>query len=215
MGRSNRFANMNEMYVRMKIACKEQPAILLWHMSGGPNGCRRQPIPRFVEVEGKSIVEHWLYKEDQFKVMRDQIKDLTTQIFNLCGHKGSGSRNQFTESQMRKCQHLKQPHANRQVSRFKLNISKFDGNLEPEEFLDWVLTVEEILEFNGVLDEQQVSLVVRTFRERVSAWWQQPKKTRMRKGKLKINSWEKLLKYMRVAFLLHSYTMGLKSQNWR
>jgi hypothetical protein len=101
------------------------------------------------------------------------------------------------------------------VSRFELNILKFDGDLEPKEFLDWVLVVEEVIEFNGVLDEKRVSLVVRTFRGRGGAWCQQLKKTRMWQGKLKINSGEKLLKHMRVAFLPHSYTMGLKSQNWR
>jgi hypothetical protein len=101
------------------------------------------------------------------------------------------------------------------VSRFEVNILEFDGDLEPKEFLDWVLVVEEVIEFNGVLDEKRVSLVVRTFRGRVGVWWQQLKKTRMWQGKLKINSGEKLLKHMRVAFLPHSYTMGLKSQNWR
>jgi hypothetical protein len=30
--------------------------------------------------------------------------------------------------------------------------------------LDWVLAVEEVFEFNGVLDERRVSLVVHTFR---------------------------------------------------
>jgi hypothetical protein len=44
------------------------------------------------------------------------------------------------------------------VSRFELNILEFNGDLEPEEFLDWVLAVEEVLEFNGVLDERRVSI---------------------------------------------------------
>jgi hypothetical protein len=98
MGRSNRFADMSKVYVHIKTVRKEQSTIRLRHMSGGPNGCRHQPIPRFAKVEGKSIVECCLYKDDQFRAMRDQI-DLTTKISNLCGHKGSGSRNLFTERQ--------------------------------------------------------------------------------------------------------------------
>jgi hypothetical protein len=58
-------------------------------------------------------------------------------------------------------------------------------------------------------------LVVHTFRKRVATWWQQWKKNQVQQGKLKINSWEHLLKKMRVAFLLHNYTMGQQSQNWR
>jgi hypothetical protein len=96
---------------------------------------------------------------------------------------------------------------NRWVSRFEPNIPEFHRKFQPEEFLDWVLTVEEVFEFNGVPDERRVSLVVHTFQEKVAAWWQQLKQNRVRKGKLKINSWEYLLKKMRTAFLPHNYTM--------
>ena len=112
MGRSNHFVDMKEAHVCTETARKEQLAVRLRHMSGGPNNCRCQPIPRFAEAEGKSIIEYWQYKEDQFKAMRDQIEDLTTQISNLCSYKGSGSRNPFTECQMHRCQHLAQAHAN-------------------------------------------------------------------------------------------------------
>jgi hypothetical protein len=77
------------------IARKEQPTICLRHMSGGSDSFCCQPRPQFAEVEG--IVKRWQYKEDQFWDMRDQIEDLTTQLFNLSGHKGSGSRNPCTE----------------------------------------------------------------------------------------------------------------------
>jgi hypothetical protein len=40
------------------------------------------------------------------------------------------------------------------VSRFKLKIPKFKGDQQlPKEYLDWVLAIEEVFEFNGVLDE--------------------------------------------------------------
>jgi hypothetical protein len=66
-----------------EAACKEQVAICLRHMSGGPNGCRRQPRVRYAEAEGKSTAEYWQHVEDRFKAMRDQIKDLITQISNV------------------------------------------------------------------------------------------------------------------------------------
>jgi hypothetical protein len=61
------------------------------------------------------------------------------------------------------------------VSRFQLNIPKFHRKFQPEEFLDWVLAVEEVFKFNGVPNERQVSLVVHTFWGKVAAWWQQLK----------------------------------------
>jgi hypothetical protein len=81
--------------------------------------------------------------------------------------------------------------------------------------LDWVLAGEEVFEFNEVPDEQQVSLVVHTFRGRVAEWWQKLKRNRKRQGKWKINNWKHLLKKMRVAFLPHNYTMERQPQNWR
>jgi hypothetical protein len=66
--------------------------------------------------------------------------------------------------------------------------------------LDWVAAVEEIFDFKGVPKDRQVSLVVTNFQGRVAAWWQQLKQTRVRQGKLKITSWEKLLTKMQPAF---------------
>jgi hypothetical protein len=65
---------------------------------------------------------------------------------------------------------IQQAHANKRVNGFELNISEFQGDLQPKEFLNWVLGIEEVLEFKMVFDERRVSLVVRTFQERVVAW---------------------------------------------
>jgi hypothetical protein len=77
--------------------------------------------------------------------------------------------------------------------------------MQPEEFLDWVTAVEEILEFKEVPNDKRVPLVATKFRGRAAAWWQQLKQTRAREGKAKITSWTRLLKKMRPAFLPHNY----------
>jgi hypothetical protein len=243
MGRGNRLADMNEVYVHMKTARKKQPMIRLRHMEekfggltvpkkghartqhkvptnqladmDGPNVHRRQPRPRYAGTKDKLIAETRRHMEEQFMVLGDQIKALTTQFSNMGGHNGDGSEDPSTERRMHKRQHHAQAHANQWGNGFKLNISEFQGDLQPEEFMDWVLAVEEVFEFNGVLDERRVSLVVHTLRGRVAAWWQQLKQSRVWQGQLKINSWKKLLKKMRVAFLPRKYTMGQQSQNWR
>jgi hypothetical protein len=109
-----------------------------------------------------------------------------------------------------------QAHANWWESGFKLDILEFLGGLQPEEFLDWVAIVEEILNFKGVPEDRRVSLVATKFQGRAAAWWQQLKQTRVQQGKLKITSWEKLLTKMRPTFLPHNYlrTMYQRLQNW-
>ena len=77
-----------------------------------------------------------------------------------------------------------------------------------------ISSVEEVLEFKEVLENKKVALVATRFRGRVTAWWQQVKLTRVRQGKKKLESWEKLKKHMRATFLPHNYTR-LMYQNYR
>jgi hypothetical protein len=88
---------------------------------------------------------------------------------------------------------------------FKRPISKFQGCLQPKEFLDWVAVVEEILDFNKVHDDRQVPLVATTFKEKATAWWGQAMQGNVRQEKPKISSFEKLLKHMRETFLTLNY----------
>ena len=87
----------------------------------------------------------------------------------------------------------------------RTEISEFHGSLQPEEFLDWLATVEEILEFKGVAENKRVPLLATRLRGRAIAWWQQLKLTHTRLGKAKIATWEKMKKHMRGAFLPYNY----------
>ncbi|GFZ15869.1 hypothetical protein Acr_25g0002780 [Actinidia rufa] len=73
------------------------------------------------------------------------------------------------------------------------------------EFLDWVGTVEKVLEFKDVpLDKMVYLVAAKVF----VAWLQQLKQNRVWQGKQKINTWEKLMKHMWIAFLPHNYSGG-------
>lgn len=45
------------------------------------------------------------------------------------------------------------------------DILKFQGCLQPGEFLDWVAAVDEILDFNEIPNNRRVTLVATKFRE--------------------------------------------------
>ena len=49
------------------------------------------------------------------------------------------------------------------------DIPEFHGSLQPEEFLDWLATIEEILEFKGILENKRVPLVATRLRGRATA----------------------------------------------
>jgi hypothetical protein len=73
--------------------------------------------------------------EEQFTVLGDQIKALTTEFSNMGGYNENGSRNPFTERRTQGLQHLAQAHANQRVSRFKLDTPEFQSCLQLNEFM--------------------------------------------------------------------------------
>ncbi|XP_013669317.2 uncharacterized protein LOC106373730 [Brassica napus] len=88
---------------------------------------------------------------------------------------------------------------------FKFEIPDFHGSQVAEDLLDWIATVDEILEFKHVPLDQCVSVLAMRFRSRSTAWWTQLKASRLRLGKPKIESWEKLKKHIRKMFLPYNY----------
>ncbi|GJR74759.1 reverse transcriptase domain-containing protein [Tanacetum coccineum] len=91
-------------------------------------------------------------------------------------------------------------------SRMRVNIPEFDGNtLNPEGFIDWLVTIEEVFEFKEVPKNKRVSLIATKLRGRASAWWQQLKLTRERVGKPRVTSWRKMKKLLRENFIPHNY----------
>lgn len=99
-----------------------------------------------------------------------------------------------------------QRHNNpRWESGFRLDIPEFHGDIRGDNLLDWLVAVEEIIDFKGVPEDRQVALVATKFRGHAASWWQQTKTTRSRAGKTPIRSWEKLKKKLKETFLPHNY----------
>ena len=42
---------------------------------------------------------------------------------------------------------------------FKVEVPEFEGKLDPEDFLDWLHTVERIFEYKDILDNKKVKLI--------------------------------------------------------
>jgi hypothetical protein len=101
----------------------------------GLNIRRRQPRPWYTEAKDKFIAKHRRHMEEQFTVLGDRIKALTTQLSKMGGHNGNGSRDPSAECRTNRHQHCAQAHANQWENGFKLNILEFQGWLQLEEFL--------------------------------------------------------------------------------
>jgi Retrotransposon gag protein len=81
----------------------------------------------------------------------------------------------------------------------------YEGRIQPDEFIDWLNTVERVFEYQDVLEEEKVKIIVIKLRKHASIWWEQLKMKRAREGKQKIVTWEKMVKELRKKFLPKGY----------
>lgn len=93
----------------------------------------------------------------------------------------------------------------RWTSGIKLDIPEYHGSSQPEELLDWFVTVDEFLEFKDVPTNKKVPLITTRFRGHAASWWNQLKLSRTRRGKEKIIVWDKLKKQMRKTFIPYNF----------
>lgn len=75
--------------------------------------------------------------------------------------------------------HVQQPRVQQQDTfqhwefGIKVDISEFYDGIEVDEFLNWLATVEEILDYKEVPDNKSVPLVATRLCGRSATWWQQ------------------------------------------
>ena len=62
------------------------------------------------------------------------------------------------------------PQGNRDY-RMKVELSSFDGYLDMESFLDWILEVEHFFEYMEIEEGKKVKLLAYRLKGGASAWW--------------------------------------------
>jgi len=95
---------------------------------------------------------------------------------------------------------------------FRVEIPKFEGKLSPDEFLEWMYTIECIFEYKDVPEDKKVKLVAVRLRKYASLWWTNLCAKRVRNRKSKIRTWEKMKAKLRSRFLLSTYIQDSYSQ---
>ncbi|GKB80007.1 reverse transcriptase domain-containing protein [Tanacetum coccineum] len=83
----------------------------------------------------------------------------------------------------------------------KIEIPEFTGKVHPDDFIDWLSTVERVFDVRDILDKLKVKLAAIKLRQHASLWWDHVNKRRRIKGKSKVETWEKMKKLMKAKFL--------------
>ena len=90
-------------------------------------------------------------------------------------------------------------------SNIRVDIPDFEGQLQPDEFVDWLQTIERVFELKEVPEDQRVKIVAVKLKKHASIWWENLKRKRERERKSKIKSWEKMRRELTRKFLPDHY----------
>ncbi|XP_031375447.1 uncharacterized protein LOC116189849 [Punica granatum] len=94
----------------------------------------------------------------------------------------------------------------------KVDIPDFEGQMHPEDFIDWLAIVERVFDFKNISEEKKVKLVAIKLEKHASVWWENLKRRREREGKRRIVTWEKMKRELKKKFLPASYKQDIFSR---
>ncbi|XP_071739767.1 uncharacterized protein [Rutidosis leptorrhynchoides] len=83
----------------------------------------------------------------------------------------------------------------------KVKIPEFAGASHPDDFIEWISTVERVFDVKEIPDYLKVKLVAIKLKKHASLWWDHVKKQRATARKSKVESWDKMKKLMQRKFL--------------
>ncbi|GJZ57025.1 retrovirus-related pol polyprotein from transposon TNT 1-94 [Tanacetum coccineum] len=79
----------------------------------------------------------------------------------------------------------------------RTEIPEFEGRLCPDNFLDWLRTVDRIFDLRDTPDPIKVKLVAIRLKKSASLWWDHVQNQRYREGKHRVESWDKMKRLMK------------------
>jgi Icc-related predicted phosphoesterase len=101
--------------------------------------------------------------------------------------------------------------------RAKIEVPMYEGNLDAEEMLDWIRSMEKHFDYEDVDEEKKVKQVVTRLKGHVALWWDELQAERRSKEKQRIKSWDKMVSKLKAKFIPKDYQINFfrKLQNLR
>jgi len=112
-------------------------------------------------------------------------------------YEGVGYRDAYGEQPRRQDYGREESHE----YRMKIDLPSFNGHLQIEDFLDWVMEVERFFDYMSIREDRKVKLVAYKFKGGAYAWWERLQISRARQGKGPVTSWLKMKQLLKARFL--------------
>jgi hypothetical protein len=105
----------------------------------------------------------------------------------------------------------------RMGAREKMDILVYEGNLDVEELLYWIRSLDTYFDYENVEEDKKFKHVVTRLKGHATLWWDELQADRHCKGKQKIKSWDRMITKMKEKFIHKDYQVTLfqRMQNLR
>jgi hypothetical protein len=104
-------------------------------------------------------------------------------------------------------------HLLREVSRLggraKMEALMYEDNLDAEELLDWIRSMDKYFNYEDADEERRVRHVITRIKGHATLWWDELQDERRGKGKHKIRRWDRMVDKLKDKFMPKYYHINL------
>jgi hypothetical protein len=94
-------------------------------------------------------------------------------------------------------------------ARSKIDIVMYEGNLDVEEMLEWIRSMDKYFDYEDVIEDKKVRHDVTILKGNATLWWDELQADKRRKGKKEIKSWDRMVAKMKAKFMPKYYQINL------
>lgn len=91
----------------------------------------------------------------------------------------------------------------------QVHVSDFEGKLDPDQYCDWIASLEAFFEWKNLTEERKVQFVATKLKGHALVWWQQYQRSRDRRGVPRVGAWAEMKLKLDEKFLPLDYSQSL------
>ncbi|KAA8539670.1 hypothetical protein F0562_026362 [Nyssa sinensis] len=88
----------------------------------------------------------------------------------------------------------------------QVHVSDFEGKLDPDEYCDWIASLQAFFEWKNLTEERKVQFVATKLKGHALVWWQQCQRSRDSRGLPRIGTWVEMKLKLDEKFLPLDYS---------
>jgi hypothetical protein len=102
-------------------------------------------------------------------------------------------------------------------AREKINVPMYEGDLDVEELLNWIRSMDKYFDYEDVDEGKNVRHDVTRLKEHAALWWDELQAERTSICKQKIKNWDRMVAKLKAKFIPKDYQINMfrKLQNLR